>query len=93
MSGSLNLHADAVLEELRREDPSLVTWTERIFRCLTAEESGRRIRRPTRLDRIYGIVGAADEAKRANVRSVVERIPATTGRCSCGPGRAGPWTA
>jgi formylglycine-generating enzyme required for sulfatase activity len=72
LSGSLNQHAEAILEEATQEDRSLVMWTERVFRCLTAEEGGRRIRRPTRLDRICGIVGAGTDETRSKVRRVVE---------------------
>jgi formylglycine-generating enzyme required for sulfatase activity/energy-coupling factor transporter ATP-binding protein EcfA2 len=48
-------------------------WTERVFRCLTAVEGGLRVRRPTRLDRMFEIVGALDEESQKLVRQVVER--------------------
>jgi hypothetical protein len=72
MAGSLNRHAEAVLAGLKKEDALLLGWTERVFRCLTTTEGGRRIRRPTRLDRMYDIVGAENAVRRTKVRRVVE---------------------
>src|SRR5262249_46336551 len=40
LKGALNAHAEALLDS--------PLWTERVFRCLTTVEGGRRIRRPTR---------------------------------------------
>jgi formylglycine-generating enzyme required for sulfatase activity/energy-coupling factor transporter ATP-binding protein EcfA2 len=68
---ALDLHADSLLAELKREDARLEALTELIFRCLTIMEGGRKVRRPTRLDRLYGIVGATDEESRARVRTVI----------------------
>lgn len=47
-------------------------WTERVFRCLTAVEGGHKVRRPTRLDRMFDIVGALDEESKKQVRQVVK---------------------
>ena len=71
LSGSLNRHAEAILRELREEERRLAGWAERVFRCLTVEEGGRRIRRPTRLNRIYEITGANDDVSMARIRRVV----------------------
>ncbi|HEY6344843.1 MAG TPA: AAA family ATPase [Bryobacteraceae bacterium] len=66
MKGSLNAHAESLL------DPKLDPWTEWIFRCLTTvEPGGRKIRRPTRLDRMFEIVGAFDERARGRVLDVI----------------------
>jgi hypothetical protein len=72
MQGALDAHANSILASLRQEDAWLERWTEKVFRCLTAVESGRRVRRPTRLSRVYGVVGARDESLKARVRRVIE---------------------
>jgi hypothetical protein len=72
MEGALNAHAEALLESLRAQDvPQADKWTERVFRCLTTIEGGHRIRRPTRLDRLFEVVGARDEESQKQVRSVI----------------------
>lgn len=72
MQGASNAHANAVLDSLRVQDPQLERWTEKVFRCLTTLESGRKLRRPTRLDRMYGIVGACDDQSKAKVWRVIK---------------------
>ena len=67
LKGALDAHADALLGS-----PGAQVWTERVFRCLTTVEGGRRVRRPTRLDRMFEIVGARDEESREQVRQVVK---------------------
>jgi formylglycine-generating enzyme required for sulfatase activity len=67
LKGALNAHAESLL------DSQLQRWTERVFRCLTTVEGGRKLRRPTRLDRIFEIVGARDEGSRKLVTQVIER--------------------
>lgn len=57
-------------------DPSISPWegerwVERVFRCLTAVEGGRIVRRPTRLDRIFEIVGSTNENTQSLVRKVI----------------------
>ena len=66
MKGALNAHAELLLA------PALELWTERVFRCLTTVEGGRKIRRPTRLERMFEIVGAVDEQSKKLVRQVIE---------------------
>ena len=69
LKGALNAHAETLFDSLR----SVGQWTEKVFRCLTAiEEGGRKVRRPTRLDRMFDIVGAVDEESRKLVSRVVE---------------------
>ena len=67
LKGALDAHADALLGS-----PGAQVWTERVFRCLTTVEGGRRVRRPTRLDRMFEIMGARDEESREQVRQVVK---------------------
>jgi len=72
MEGALNAHAEALLESLRAQGvPEADKWTERVFRCLTTIEGGHRIRRPTRLDRLFEIVGARDEESKKQVLNVI----------------------
>jgi hypothetical protein len=66
LQGSLNAHAELLLKRLNRE------WTEKVFRCLTTVEGGRKVRRPTRLDHLFEIVAARDEASKSEVRRVIE---------------------
>ena len=73
MQGALNSHANAILNSLREQDPQLERWTEKVFRCLAAMESGRKVRRPTRLDRMYSVAGACDDQSREKVRRVIEK--------------------
>jgi formylglycine-generating enzyme required for sulfatase activity len=65
MKGALNAHAEALL------DPSMASWTEKVFRCLTTTEGDRRARQPTRLDDLYNIVGACSEESKTKVLRVV----------------------
>jgi len=68
MAGALNAHAEWVYDTL---DDTGKFWVPKIFRTLTTTELGRRIRRPTRLDRLYRIVGAATDSDRASVDRVL----------------------
>lgn len=65
MTQALNHHADSIYEEFSADEQE---WVRRVFRCLTTEESGRLIRRPARLDRLYTVTGAdtADEQELVN---------------------------
>jgi WD40 repeat protein len=72
LEDALNSHATAVLRRLCEPDPEMVRWTEKVFRCLTTVENGRKVRRPARLDRIYSVAGACDDVSRSKVRKVVE---------------------
>lgn len=65
LKGALNAHAESLFSL------QFQYWTECVFRCLTTVEGGRKIRRPTRLGRLFEITGARDEASRKRVREVV----------------------
>ena len=65
---ALNRHAESIYENL---GASGQVWAAKLFRCLTATEAGRPVRRPTRLNRLYEIVGAASEADRREVDAVL----------------------
>jgi TPR repeat protein len=67
--GALDAHADGLLASLGDSQP----WAEKVFRCLTSVEGGRKVRRPTRLDLIYKVVGAFDAESRAHVLAVIDR--------------------
>jgi len=71
MEGALDAHAEAVFASL---DGAGKLWTEKIFRALTATELGRRIRRPSRLDRLYKVVGAATDSERGAVDAVLRKF-------------------
>jgi hypothetical protein len=70
---ALNRHAEAVYGDLQAD---LQVVAERVFRCLTTTDDGRPVRRPARLNRIYGVVGADDDIARERVRGVVRRFSA-----------------
>jgi len=65
---ALNQHADSIYDKLGASGQA---WAAKIFRCLTATEAGRPVRRPTRLDRLYEIAGAATDADRAETDAVL----------------------
>lgn len=65
---ALNRHAELIYKKLGASGQA---WAAKIFRCLTATEAGRSIRRPTRLDRLYEIAGAATEADCREVDAVL----------------------
>ena len=69
MDGALDAHAGAILASLSE---AAQTWTEKLFRCLTTVEGGRKVRRPTRMDRIYAIVGAQGAEAERLVREVIQ---------------------
>ncbi len=73
LSDALDKHANGVLAALSE---AAQPWTEKVFRALTMEEGRRKIRRPTRLDRLYSIVGAADAPRQKLVREVVDAYAA-----------------
>ncbi|MEZ5355374.1 MAG: ATP-binding protein, partial [Bryobacteraceae bacterium] len=66
---ALNRHAQSAYSRLTEASDRALC--ERIFRCLTTTEAGRAVRRPSRLGRIYGVVGAASETERERVRMVL----------------------
>jgi hypothetical protein len=68
LEGALNAHAEAVYRGL---DDAGKSWAPKIFRALTGTELGRRIRRPTRLDQLYRVVGAATEFEQATINRVL----------------------
>ncbi len=57
---ALNRHAESIYGKLAAAGQ---LWAEKIFRCLTSTESGRPVRRPTRLNRLYTIVGAVSDVR------------------------------
>ncbi len=69
LQGALDAHADRLFASLGDAQP----WTEKVFRCLTGMEGGRKVRRPIRLDRIYDVAGARDDYSRKLVLTVVEK--------------------
>jgi formylglycine-generating enzyme required for sulfatase activity len=73
LSDALDKHANAILKTLSE---AAQPWTEKVFRALTMEEGRRKIRRPTRLDRLYSIVGAGDAPRQKLVREVVDAYAA-----------------
>lgn len=73
IEGALHQHAEKLWLSLSTEHRM---WTARLFRCLTTCESGRAVRRPTQLERIFRIVGAANEAEQAIVKSVIRTFAA-----------------
>ena len=73
LADALDKHANAVWARLSE---AARPWTEKVFRALTMEEGRRKIRRPTRLDRLYWIVGAGDAAREKFVREVVDAYAA-----------------
>jgi hypothetical protein len=73
IEGALHQHAEKLWSSLSTEQQA---WTARLFRCLTTSESGRALRRPAQLERIFRIAGASDEAMKAQVESVVNTFEA-----------------
>jgi hypothetical protein len=72
LAGALDRHAEFLFASLRSEDRSAQRWAERVFRCLTTVENGRRVRRPTRMEAICQMTGATDQESRDLVRRVIE---------------------
>ena len=64
--GALDAHANELLKSVDAK------WAEKLFRCLTTVEGGRKVRRPTWLGRIYEVVGASDEESRKLVLDVIQ---------------------
>jgi hypothetical protein len=73
IEGALHQHAEELWSSLSTEQRP---WAARLFRCLTTSESGRAVRRPTPLERIFPIVGASTETELALVKSVLETFAA-----------------
>ena len=61
MKDALDKHADAVFTGLSE---AARPWTEKVFRCLTAEEGVRKVRNAVGLELLYGVVDAADEGEK-----------------------------
>ena len=74
LRGALDAHAERLLDSLKGQGAVGIAerWTERVFRCLTTVDNGLRIRRPTRLDHMFDVVGAHDEESRGYVRRVID---------------------
>ena len=68
VSSALNDHAQQIYE---RFDEAGREWTRKLFRCLTKMEKGREIRRPGRLERVFRVVGAEDDASRATILQII----------------------
>jgi hypothetical protein len=84
--GALDSHANSILESL---DEASRRCAPQVFRCLTTAESGRDVRRPARIERIYEVTGAADDASRRAVDAVVAAFSAREHSllvCTGGPG-------
>jgi energy-coupling factor transporter ATP-binding protein EcfA2 len=74
MADALDRHADEVFDALPDAERPVA---ERVFRALTERDaSGRERRRPARLRALFAITGAASDADRARVRSVVRTFAA-----------------
>jgi hypothetical protein len=69
MKDALNKHADAVFTGLSE---AARPWTEKVFRCLTAEEGVRKVRNAVGLELLYVVVDAADEGEKKLVREVID---------------------
>lgn len=65
LTRALNAHAEALATSLQQP------WVERVFRCLTMVEGGRRVRRPTKLKQLLEISGAGDEESQRQILSVI----------------------
>ncbi len=69
LGGALDQHADEAYFALLERDRPLA---ERAFRCLTEKEaSGRETRRPTRLSRLFAVLGAEKDEDMGRVAAVV----------------------
>jgi hypothetical protein len=69
MAEALNDHADEILRSFPAETSRGLV--ERLFRCLTTVEGSRQVRRPARLSRIFGVIGARSTATQDEVRRVI----------------------
>ena len=77
---ALNQHAESIYEKLGAAGK---VWAAKIFRCLTVTEAGRAVRRPTRLDRLYEIAGAASDVRPQRNRYGVAQLPRPRQFSSC----------
>jgi hypothetical protein len=73
IEGALHQHAEKLWASLSADQR---VWAARLFRCLTTSESGRALRRPAPLERIFRIVEASDETMQAQVKAVLDRFEA-----------------
>ena len=69
MAHALERHAESLFSSLSFQEQRAA---ERVFRCLTQIEYGRRLRRPMKMALISQIVGANDQEMMAAVRAVIE---------------------
>ena len=70
IENALHLHAESIY--LHKLDAAQQAWAQKIFCCLTTTESGRQIRRPTKLADLYAIIGAATEAQQREVDATLK---------------------
>ncbi len=70
MESALNHHAEKLFT--KDLDSATQAFAQRIFRCLTTTELGRPVRRPTRRDALYKVVGAASDSQQAQAGQVLE---------------------
>jgi len=68
VGASVDSHATALFTRLGEEERKI---TVRLFRCLTATEDGRAVRRATKLGRVFAVLGAAAEPDRQRIRDVI----------------------
>ncbi len=71
VENAIDRHAESIFGNLGAKGQA---WAQKIFRCLTTTESGRQIRRSTRIGRLYEIVGASVEGQQREVDAVLERF-------------------
>ena len=69
LAEALNKHAEHVFLELLTKDEQ--AWIERVFRCITAVDGGRVVRRPTRIDRLLELVVAKTNDARQAVANAI----------------------
>jgi hypothetical protein len=60
IEGALDQHAEELVKDL---DPAARQWVQPLFRSLTTVESGRAIRRPARLARLFEVLGIDGETQ------------------------------
>jgi hypothetical protein len=70
VANALDDHAKSIYQALPADKDR--EWTRKLFHCLTKRERGRDVRRPARLDRLFGVVGADDPASRDAVLRVLD---------------------
>jgi hypothetical protein len=70
---ALNNHPEEICRNLPGTAQPCV---ERVFRCLSAMEGGRVVRRPVRLERLYDVVGAPNDKAKEDVNRVIREFSA-----------------